>query len=434
MARGATRLLSPWDAAVQETVAKGTRYRLRLVQASPFIYVRDLKPTPGQAKEWSLKPRRRDTKEDVEWVLFRILGADHGPWELPRGNGVVTVPLDWSQISLICLEDWKQRMKASSSTHYRAELKNLSTQEVELSSNGCRSWALQKPAGKRPFLTRVDTLSQIRRSLVLKDPEAIGPSWLQEDLLKELRQMHTARLPTRSNDLQAIRGIPTRQEAETYLDGIAENFPLEQWCLAMQLCYGLRNHELWWISSITRGEGDELPGWILVPGWWRTKSKEEHWIWPLFPEWIERYGLAARLEAAQEALHRHKTPAVVSANDQSKPWIQGNPADPGLCMNNQYLGEWITKRMRGTLPPWLARVPDTAGRYRSSDQPQRITPYDLRHAWAVTVATDPSFRKVTDEQAARAMGHDVEVHRRRYQRWIGSEGRKRRAMDAFRPG
>jgi len=334
---------------------------------------------------------------------------------------------------VICQEDWMQRMKSSSSSHYRAGLNDLSRQDVELSPDGCRTWALQKLPGNRPFQTRVETLSQIQRSLIRHSPEAICPSWLPVDLLKELDQMHKARRPSRHQDLQKFRGIPTQAEAEAYLDGIGGKFPLEQWCLAMQLCYGLRNHELWWCSAITTGEGDDLPGCLLVPGRFRTKSKEEHWIFPLFPEWIERYGLARRLHQAQESLHHHKKPVLVSTSDQSKPWLPGTPGDPGLCMNNPYLGEWITKRMHNTLPIWLARVPDTNGQYRLTDQPQQITPYDLRHTWAVTVATDPRFKDVTDEVAARCMGHDIEVHRRRYQRWIGSEDRRRRAMDSMRP-
>jgi integrase len=99
-------------------------------------------------------------------------------------------------------------------------------------------------------------------------------------------------------------------------------------------------------------------------------------------------------------------------------------------MNNHLIGNWIGRRLRTVLPPWMARVPDTDGRYRASDPPVRVTPYDLRHAWAVAMATDPAWRHVSTEMAAQAMGHDLAVHRRRYQRWIGSEERRRRAMAA----
>lgn len=44
------------------------------------------------------------------------------------------------------------------------------------------------------------------------------------------------------------------------------------------------------------------------------------------------------------------------------------------------------------------------------------------------MATDPKWRHVRDEDVARAMGHDIDVHRRRYQRWIGADERRRRAM------
>ena len=49
-----------------------------------------------------------------------------------------------------------------------------------------------------------------------------------------------------------IRGIPTKEEAETYFDSMPKEFELEKWCLAIQLCYGLRNHELFHIEKIIR--------------------------------------------------------------------------------------------------------------------------------------------------------------------------------------
>lgn len=427
MARGSIARLNTWDTAVAQLQASGCRYRLRLVQASPFIYVRDWKAPPGSKQQWSLAPLRRDVDADVRTAYELIVHAGNGPWL--EGVTSLEEAISWKRIAEICQEDWAGRMKNSSAAHYLAALRDLARQEVARTSAGCRGWVAQKAPGARPFLTRIETLGQIRRSLTRGHEP---PAWIPDDLLSELRRLHAAHRPKRVNDLKGIRGIPTRPEAEAYLDGLGAAFPLEQWCLATQCCYGLRNHELWWCSEITVAAEDVQPGWILVPGWWRTKSREEHWVWPIYPEWIERYGLAERLLWAQGELHQRKRPALVSAQDQSRPWVPGSPADPGLCLNNHYLGSWITHRLRTVLPPWLARVPDTGGRYRLSDRPAVITPYDLRHTWAVTVATDPRWSHVRDEDAARAMGHDLEVHRRRYQRWIGAEERRRRAMSAVR--
>ena len=63
------------------------------------------------------------------------------------------------------------------------------------------------------------------------------------------------------------------------------------------------------------------------------------------------------------------------------------------------------------------------------DKPQTIRPYDLRHTWAIRLATEKRWADVSDSDAAQAMGHDVATHRKHYQRWISSEAIKRKQMD-----
>jgi hypothetical protein len=401
-------------------VARGTRYRLRKVSSSPFIYVRDLKPIAGQKKEWSLAPLERTKPEDVRLVADRIISLGDQPW--PSEMGSSPSAMGWSEVIRLCEEDWGKRMKGSSSSHYRSALKQLSRVSSPRTVKAMKAWAMEKLPGSRPFLTRLETLSQLRSTL--------QPEWVPLELLEELRSLHKKGKSSRPSDLAGIRGIPTRAEAEAYLDGLSPAFQLERWCLAMMLCYGLRNHELWWCASLTTESPGITAGWTLIPGWWRTKSRDEHWVWPLYPEWIERYCLASQQGEAQEQLHRRVSPRLVSCRDKSRRWEPGDPADPGLCQNNHLIGNWIGRRLRTALPPWFARVPDTDGRYRADDKPKAITPYDLRHTWAVTMATDPEWRHVRDEDVARAMGHDIDVHRLRYQRWIGAEERRRRAMAA----
>jgi hypothetical protein len=421
MSRGRARRLSPWDTAVAETVARRTRYRLRKVSSSPFIYVRDLRAPPGAVKEWSLAPLERGEPAHVRQVADKILALAEKPWPIEAGG---PRRLQWGEVVALCEADWDERLKSSSSQQYRSMLRQLVRRGIPCTAEGLRAWALERTPGERPFQWRLDLLGQLRRHL----PAEVLP----EAVLLELRGQARRGRPGRASGLEGIRGIPTRAEAEDYLDALNSRFSLERWCLAMQFCYGLRNHELWWCEAITAEAPGITAGWLLVPGWWRTKSREEHWVWPLFPGWIERYGLAAQQGKAQEELHRRSCPKVVSCRDKSTDWEPGDPADPGLCVNNHRLGTWVTRRLRDYLPPWFARVPDTDGRYQRRDRPQAITPYDLRHAWAVTVATDPAWRHVSDEEAARAMGHSLDVHRRRYQRWIGAAQRRDRAMAAVR--
>ena len=84
--------------------------------------------------------------------------------------------------------------------------------------------------------------------------------------------------------------------------------------------------------------------------------------------------------------------------------------------------------MKHYLPPWFAEVPDAQGLPDSDLPPERVTPYDLRHTWAIRMATDPSCSAITDEQAAKAMGHSLEIHRRNYQKWLSKTEVRRQYM------
>ena len=59
-------------------------------------------------------------------------------------------------------------------------------------------------------------------------------------------------------------------------------------------------------------------------------------------------------------------------------------------------------------------------------------PYDLRHTYAVTMASDPNWSHVSEEETAKAMGHSLEVHRRNYQLWIDGDKQRRRLIDGFK--
>ena len=96
-------------------------------------------------------------------------------------------------------------------------------------------------------------------------------------------------------------------------------------------------------------------------------------MWPFQPQWVERFELAS--------LGHH--PDTL----------------PPIC----------TDLSRTTLQQVGRRVSEQFRRYNLP-----ITPYDLRHAWAVRTI----HIGLPDTVAARMMGHSVAIHTRTYHHWI----------------
>ena len=160
-----------------------------------------------------------------------------------------------------------------------------------------------------------------------------------------------------------------------------ERIPNPSWRLAYGLMatYGLRNHEVFFsdLSALAPG-GDRVIR--VLP----TSKTGEHQVWPFQPEWVERFEL-------------------------------------------QQLGE-----ARGLLPPVRTDLRRTtlqqvgrrvAEQFRRYDLP--LTPYDLRHAWAVRTI----HIGLPDTVAARMMGHSVAIHTRTYHHWITRRDQQQ-AVDA----
>ncbi|MFM7314887.1 MAG: site-specific integrase, partial [Cyanobium sp.] len=115
-----------------------------------------------------------------------------------------------------------------------------------------------------------------------------------------------------------------------------------------------------------------------------TSKTGEHQAWPFLPGWVDHFGLD-QLGDEPGAL-----PAV------------------------------STDLRRVTLKQVGQRV---AEQFRRYDLP--ITPYDLRHAWAVRTI----HIGLPDTVAARMMGHSVTIHTRTYHHWITRRDQQQ-AVDA----
>ena len=104
--------------------------------------------------------------------------------------------------------------------------------------------------------------------------------------------------------------------------------------------------------------------------------------------------------------------------------------DLGVCVNNSTLGSWLNQRNRRQLPDWFASVPEINGENTKDASQKQITAYDLLHIWAIRIATGKEWKHISNEKAAAAMGHDIDVHKKNYQRWIATKSKKQTFMDS----
>jgi integrase len=168
--------------------------------------------------------------------------------------------------------------------------------------------------------------------------------------------LHAARFRPLPSDPQILR--------------LVEQIPNPGWRLVYGLMatYGLRNHEVFFCDFSAMGPGGDRVLRVLP-----TTKTGEHQVWPFQPEWVDHFALD------QLALDPAGLP----------------PVDRDLRRTSlQRVGQRVSEQFR---------------RYQLP-----LTPYDLRHAWAVRTI----HIGLPDTVAARMMGHSVAIHTRTYHHWI----------------
>ncbi|MBD2462305.1 integrase [Oscillatoria sp. FACHB-1407] len=143
-----------------------------------------------------------------------------------------------------------------------------------------------------------------------------------------------------------------------------------RWVLGMIACYGLRPHEVF-LADLS-----EFPV-IIVPD--SNKTKTERFVYPLYPEWAEKWGLGDR-----------KLPNLQNVENLSNAKI-----------GTKISGEFYDRK----LP---------------------FKPYDLRHCYARRCF---EF-SLPPDLAAGLMGHSIQVHIQTYRAWI-DRATYRRAYEAL---
>ncbi len=183
----------------------------------------------------------------------------------------------------------------------------------------------------------------------------------------------------RGYGLHAARFRPLPSDAQILQ--VVELIPNPQWRLVYGLMatYGLRNHEVFFTDVSALGPGGDRVVRVLP-----TSKTGEHQVWPFQPEWVEHFDL--------ERLARER---------QALPSVTTNLRVTSLRTVGQRVSE----------------------QFRRYDLP--LTPYDLRHAWAVRTI----HIGLPDTVAARMMGHSVGIHNRTYHHWITRRDQQQ-AVDA----
>ena len=176
-----------------------------------------------------------------------------------------------------------------------------------------------------------------------------------------------------------FRQLPSDDQILAMVDRI----PNPGWRLAYGLMatYGLRNHEVFFCDLAALASGGDRVIRVLP-----TSKTGEHQVWPFQPDWVDRFEL--------ERL--------------------GNDRDqlPSICCDLN----------RTTLQQVGRRVAEQFRRYGLP-----ITPYDLRHAWAVRTI----HIGLPDTVAARMMGHSAAIHTRTYHHWITRRDQQKAVDDAL---
>ena len=236
-------------------------------------------------------------------------------------------------------------------------------------------------ADQRPGPLDADLLVEVLESYELSSRSrqqcGVALAALARHLQLELPEDWRDRAAGYGLHLTRFRPLPT----DSQILELVGQIPNPRWRLAYGLMatYGLRNHEVFFCDGSALAPGADRVLRVLP-----TTKTGEHQVWPFQPEWIDHFELE-RLGRDHNAL-------------------------PSVNLDLR----------RTTLQQVGRRV---AEQFRRYDLP--ITPYDLRHAWAVRTI----HIGLPDTVAARMMGHSVAIHTRTYHHWITRRDQQQ-AVDA----
>ncbi len=285
--------------------------------------------------------------------------------------------------------NWSKKNSNKSQKYYPKDIEEL-IQEFKsfFFSNPSRSYS---KAGKRtnwesaylPYLRRLRLITEknnanLNKKLLLETLTSYEENSRSRQqcgtALKALANHFNIQLPSNWKKLSYGYGLHKAQFRELPSDNLIEEtyhlIPNPKWKLVYGLMatYGLRNHEVFFCDLSSLNKDNEK----IIRVFPNTKTGE-HQVWPFHPEWIDLFKLSS------------------------------------LSYNINLLPNINTDLNKTTLQNVGRRVSEQFKRYNLP-----ITPYDLRHAWAIRTI----HIGLPDTIAARMMGHSVAIHTRTYHHWI----------------
>ncbi len=383
MPRGAAAKKSAWDASTELLKVERCSYRMRKLNKTSIIQIREVRE--GKVvRQFSSRVYLANNDEHIlNLAQVCLRSAKLGYWTGETDPN--TKGLSWAKLAKVSAESINGRiLREASKAGFLRDLKTIGGFTGEVSTKALELWAMEADPVKTPhaFRNRVDTLSQVNKAnLIDLDP-----------LLKTLRGRKLSGAAKKEIDRAAnkIKAIPIDNNLQEYLD---QQEGMLQWTLALIATYGLRPHEAWHATGINS------TGWIEIPGDGKTKTCN-HTAPPVPSMWLERYKLRDNFEKFSAGL-----------NERWKiKWVENRGVS--VPVNNHALTQMLYKELvRKNNKLWV-------------DMPEGIEwvrPYDLRHSYAIRCFTHPECVNDTMDSVAEWMGHGVDVHNRKYLRFMGND-------------
>jgi integrase len=383
MPRGAAAKKSAWDAASELLKEKACSYRMRKLNQTSIIQIREV--CDGKVtRQFSSRVYLANNDEHIlNLAQVCLRSGKLGYWTGDTDPN--TKGLGWAELARVSAENINGRiLREASKSGFLRDLKTIGGFTGEVSTKALELWAMEADPVKTPhaFRNRVDTLSQINKANLID----------LEPLLKTLRGRKVKGAAKKEIDRAAnkIKAIPLDDNLQEYLD---QQEGMLQWTLALIATYGLRPHEAWHATGI------DSTGWIEIPGDGKTKTCN-HIAPPVPSDWLERYKLRNNFEKFSAEL-----------NERWKvKWVENRGVH--VPVNNHALTQMLYKELvRKNNKLWVD-MPDGL---------EWVRPYDLRHSYAVRCFTHPECFKDTMDAVAEWMGHSVEVHKDKYLRFMGTD-------------
>jgi len=399
MGKGRVKQIGVWDRCVADLLGRKARFRMVSRAGSQWIYIREYEGS--RAIGWfSSGCYRASDEQEIEHCHMACLRASAlGSWAAAVKKEAGASPESWKGFADSVLSNLRARVKKEGSRkNAEGHLSEIASFKGEVNAGRLESWALEKNPMTAPgaFRNRVETLSHIHKSELI-------------DLKSTLERLR-AKKPTgaarrdQESKMEFTKAIPPDDAIEAWLDKIED--PTLQWTFALIATYGLRPSEAWHSIGIVKDD------FLVIPAT-TSKNKKGRNTAAVPRHWVKRYGLKTNFKVRQQAL-QERWPVRF---DESNGWE--NPINNSGVANSLY--HYYTNHMN-TLEFGTAR----------GEKSGVMTPFLLRHCYAIRCFNDPSVYGLPMEEIAAYMGHGVEIHRRAYLRHNSESSELKTAQNKYR--